>query len=485
MRTYNLIFASLLTSFIPQGLAALVPSPAARAVLPRSQPTQWSLPHRVTVNGEIKPSRRNLELEAKRQAKQIPFAFCPEFFKEDPKQCSMCGGDSKVKGTCNNLLVSGDQSYCPGGKPCRGYYCRCSDNGGPDNSPKVTMTSVVNGETGTVIWEPMTLDEYKGLRASTTVSLTETATASGANGGLETVAAVVFAGGVAWYLASQNAAAAAIVFQPPPQKPEGSREDDNTCKNNGNKPDCDDCGGNTPLGLCSKGDKQNCPCEEQNCPKDGPPKCSAQDCSGSNEGLKCNANGQLKGCQCCPAEAPTCDADDCKGDDKDKCQADKFKGCGCEAPEFDRQEPEPDEPFPEVPSSDTLLKQAKESLDKIWGGDKSKVPGYKKEDTGPYCLYGAAPRQVREPKEYCQCGDNHATMWYVKPSATNPCPWTPEETGSLITFTTPAAAPPPTPTPTPPAAPPPPPPPPEPKPSTKPCVQGWCGAPFCSPLCKP
>jgi hypothetical protein len=275
MRTYNLIGASLLTSFMPQGFAALVPSPAARALLPRSQPTEWSLPHRVTVGGEIKPSRRNLELEMKRQAKQIPFAFCPEFFKDDPKQCSMCGGDSKVKGTCNNLLVSGDQSFCPGGKPCRGYYCMCSDNGGPDNSPKVTMTSAVNGETGTVVWEPMTLDEYKELRASTTVTLTETATASGADGGLETVAAVVFAGGVAWYLAckyrqmsarmtdklmliAQNAAAAAIVFQPPPQKPEGSREDDTTCKNNGNKPDCDDCGGNTPSGLCSNGDRQNC-----------------------------------------------------------------------------------------------------------------------------------------------------------------------------------------------------------------------------------
>lgn len=63
------------------------------------------------------------------------------------------------------------------------------------------MTSVVNGETGTVVWEPMTLSEYKGLRASTTVTLTESATASGAESGLETVAAVVFAGGVAWYLA--------------------------------------------------------------------------------------------------------------------------------------------------------------------------------------------------------------------------------------------------------------------------------------------
>jgi len=201
MKSYNIIVISLLTQLFSRGIAVTFPIPAARAIIPRSQPTQWSLPHRVEVNSAIKPSRRYLELETKRQMKQIPIAFCPEAFNREPKLCSMCGGDSKVKGTCDNLLVSGDQSYCPGGKPCRGFYCKCSDNGGPDNSPKVTMTSVVNGETGTVVWEPMTLDEYKGLRASTTVTLTESATASGADSGLETVAAVVFAGGVAWYLA--------------------------------------------------------------------------------------------------------------------------------------------------------------------------------------------------------------------------------------------------------------------------------------------
>lgn len=204
MKILNLFQTSIFALLCLEGLAALVPSPAARVILPRSQPTQWSLPHRVEINGAMIPSRRNIELDSKRQVRQIPFAFCPEFFKEDPKLCSMCGGDSKVKGTCDNLLVSGDQAFCLGGKPCRGYYCKCSDAGGPDNSPKVTMTSVVNGETGTVIWEPMTLDEFTDLRASTTITLTETATASGADSGLETVAAVVFAGGIAWYLACKG-----------------------------------------------------------------------------------------------------------------------------------------------------------------------------------------------------------------------------------------------------------------------------------------
>lgn len=65
------------------------------------------------------------------------------------------------------------------------------------------MTTVIGGKTGTAVWEPMTLDEYKGLRASTTITLTESATQSGKNE-LETVAAVVFAGGVAWYLACMS-----------------------------------------------------------------------------------------------------------------------------------------------------------------------------------------------------------------------------------------------------------------------------------------
>lgn len=63
------------------------------------------------------------------------------------------------------------------------------------------MASVADGETGTVVWEPMTLDEYNDLRTSTSVTFTESATASDADSVLETVVAVVFAGGVAWHLA--------------------------------------------------------------------------------------------------------------------------------------------------------------------------------------------------------------------------------------------------------------------------------------------
>ncbi|KAH7084166.1 hypothetical protein FB567DRAFT_603906 [Paraphoma chrysanthemicola] len=371
MQTSNLIFLYVLSVLLLQGFGALLPSPAARAIAPRSQPTSWSLPHRVQTGSLTQPPRSKPQIESKRQNQQIPFAFCPEFFNEDPKVCSLCGGDSNIKGTCNNLLVSGDQSFCQGGKPCRGYFCKCSDSGGPDNSPKVTMTSVVDGETGIVIWEPMTLDEYRNLRAATTITLTEIATTTGAGSEAETVAALVLAGGAAWYLAC-------------------SQEADQSCKNHEEKPECESCGGYSPLGLCMSGNQQNCPCEEQECPKDVPPMCPAQDCDGTDSTLKCAAKGKLKGCQCCPDKPPQCDADDCNGDDKDKpqCQSGRFKGYSCETIQFPEQEIVVDEPYPITPDSNGLTAQADTSLQKIWEGDLAKVPGYRKQENKPFCLHG-------------------------------------------------------------------------------------------------
>jgi hypothetical protein len=74
--------------------------------------------------------------------------------------------------------------------------------------------------------------------------------------------------------------------------------------------------------------------------------------------------------ECCPAEAPQCYAYD-----KDQCQAKKFKDCRCETLDFGMQEVGFAEPFPPVASSETLQKQATEALEKIWGGDRSKMPG--------------------------------------------------------------------------------------------------------------
>jgi hypothetical protein len=205
---------SVTCSYIPPPAA-----PLARAVVARAVPTTWSLPHRVA-GGRKSPDERMSELAERTGVNsQIPFQWCPEFFNNPPKLCSQCGGDNNVKGMCDDLLISGKQDInCQLSPPydgCYGYRCKCSDDGGPDNSPKVTSTTVVDGQTGTAVWEPLTLTEYSGLQASTTVTLTESATSSG-DSSIETAIAVVYAGGIAWWLAGELNTA--VIFPHPNTK---------------------------------------------------------------------------------------------------------------------------------------------------------------------------------------------------------------------------------------------------------------------------
>ena len=70
------------------------------------------------------------------------------------------------------------------------------------------------------------------------------------------------------------------------------------------------------------------------------------------------------------------------GEEAEKCDADDdedAEGRECEELDFGEQEFYPAEPFPPTTSSETLQKQAEEALEKIWGGDRSKMPGLKKE----------------------------------------------------------------------------------------------------------
>lgn len=141
-------------------------------------------------------------LDTRQYANQVPFVFCPEAVgRGTPKQCDQCGGDSYQHGICDNLLLSGRQTYAclDHGFGCGGYYCKCTHEG-QDHNPQVTSTTVVNGQTGTVIYEPITLTQYSNLRYHTTVTVTEVATSTASDGGvgLETALAVVFAGGIAW-----------------------------------------------------------------------------------------------------------------------------------------------------------------------------------------------------------------------------------------------------------------------------------------------
>jgi hypothetical protein len=107
--------------------------------------------------------------------------------------------DSLRHGQCNNLLISGRQplSCLQSGIRCYGYYCAFTHDG-EDHQTQITSTTVVAGQTGTVIFEPVTLTEYAGLRMSTTVALTDVATTTDGGSSMETVLAVIFAGGLAW-----------------------------------------------------------------------------------------------------------------------------------------------------------------------------------------------------------------------------------------------------------------------------------------------
>lgn len=175
---------------------------AVPSLVTTTLPTWASLPHR-TALGNVEDTNPNGDVKALSGAQQVPFQFCPEFFGRPPKLCSDCGGDTQTASICNQILVSGAQPNCPPGGPydrCLGYYCQCQHDG-TDNSPKVTSTTVIDGATATVVWEPMTLTDYASLRSKTTVTVTEAATATTGSTELETVVALVFAGGVAWWAA--------------------------------------------------------------------------------------------------------------------------------------------------------------------------------------------------------------------------------------------------------------------------------------------
>ena len=139
--------------------------------------------------------------QRQRFADQVPFSFYPEAFGKPPKSGNSCGGDNYEHGVCNNLLVSGRQplSHPNSGAGCVGYYCKYSHEG-QEYTFQITSTTAVNCQTGTVIYEPISLTQYSNLRYHTTVTLTEVATTTTSDGGfgLETGLAVIFAGGIEW-----------------------------------------------------------------------------------------------------------------------------------------------------------------------------------------------------------------------------------------------------------------------------------------------
>jgi hypothetical protein len=93
---------------------------------------------------------------------QYIFALCPEAWAGGlPKACSECGNDTIVPGQCDQIMFTGSQQNCPFSGVC-GVYCQCIP-GAVDITPgKVTSITTVDGQAGTVVYEPLTLAEYSG-----------------------------------------------------------------------------------------------------------------------------------------------------------------------------------------------------------------------------------------------------------------------------------------------------------------------------------
>lgn len=125
------------------------------------------------------------------------------------------------------------------------------------------------GVTGT--YALATLTQYNNLRESMTTSITLSAESGRP---AATVAAVIFAGGVAWYLSGLVGGEAAALTVPKDGGP--GHQDDDACK--GDKPKCKDCG--AVRGICIS-PKAGCTCEEEKCPETKP-SCDAAKCKGDN-----------------------------------------------------------------------------------------------------------------------------------------------------------------------------------------------------------
>jgi hypothetical protein len=124
-----------------------------------------------------------------------PAASCPEQFGIAPMNCddAACGGQSDKPGVCKNNSGSG--------RPCQ---CKVATAGAP--APMVTKVTTTNSAGSTIIgdYNLITIDQYKNLRQSQTVTLTQTTTGSDGKETVAAAAAVVAAGGVVWFLGNTH-----------------------------------------------------------------------------------------------------------------------------------------------------------------------------------------------------------------------------------------------------------------------------------------
>ncbi|KAI9680652.1 MAG: hypothetical protein M1817_004092 [Caeruleum heppii] len=136
----------------------------------------------------------------------------------------------------------------------------------------------------------------------------------------------------------------------------------------------------------------------------------------------------------CPTDAPKTDGPRPLGCQDSDCNGDKVKRT-CETGDFSR-----------CPCLNVVSYPPLDQYDTVFGNQQATIlasvfDGTSDSPDGPWCLYGAAPNQPKEPSEYCQCGKDYATMYEVA-SGAEPCPYkTDSHPTSTLVFSTKDAAP--------------------------------------------
>lgn len=129
---------------------------------------------------------------------------CPELYGNEPMPCSnpACGGENDTKKVCKQRSSSGE-------------VCQCKD--APSESappaPENTVVTATDSAGSTLVgtFELQTLTMYTSLKEEATITVTQTTTDANGKTGVETAAAVVAAGGVAWFLGNDTDPLAALV----------------------------------------------------------------------------------------------------------------------------------------------------------------------------------------------------------------------------------------------------------------------------------
>lgn len=134
-------------------------------------------------------------------APKQPSPICPEDIGAEPLPCSadVCGGaDPKNAGHCTK-----ERCRCKFLNLALGLHGSNDHPGAKDSTATPVLTTITasqSGKTVTGSYALQTISSYTDLRQAITTTVTTNTTGTDGSIGVETGAAVVFAGGVAWFL---------------------------------------------------------------------------------------------------------------------------------------------------------------------------------------------------------------------------------------------------------------------------------------------